>query len=324
MGNTHLKLVTPTPEKRTVTPKRAKNADLRTREYLTIDEVERVDGRCAEEPLRASRRHYDFDRLPPRVPRFRGRRPSLGSGGFQSRRPPCAQGQARHAERAPCSGAEMRAIRRLQRETTARPVCFCKRAARAIHDCRLRPYGGARRKRSEARSQSPSSHAPTCLWLRPRKRGTRHPFGASLSRTSEHPAHGQVHRASIRPLQSVLELKLNHIIFLLFINSFVMCPGENTCMEQPCKIAQNDAATNTKLPLVVTRAEAAQICGISVQTFDAWVLKGILPKPLPGTRRWSRDQIERAISAGGAMLSAPSPTRDELSPYEHWKCENAR
>ena len=40
MGNTHLKLVTPTTQKRTVTPKRAKNSDLRTREYLTQHEVE--------------------------------------------------------------------------------------------------------------------------------------------------------------------------------------------------------------------------------------------------------------------------------------------
>jgi hypothetical protein len=41
VGNTHLKLVTPAIEKRTVTPRRAKNADLRTREYLTEQEVER-------------------------------------------------------------------------------------------------------------------------------------------------------------------------------------------------------------------------------------------------------------------------------------------
>src|ERR1700704_5004060 len=40
MGNPHLKLVTPTIEKRTVMPRRAKNADLRTREYLTAEEVE--------------------------------------------------------------------------------------------------------------------------------------------------------------------------------------------------------------------------------------------------------------------------------------------
>ena len=40
MGNAHLKLVVPTTEKRTVIPKRAKNSDLRTREYLTEREVE--------------------------------------------------------------------------------------------------------------------------------------------------------------------------------------------------------------------------------------------------------------------------------------------
>jgi type 1 fimbriae regulatory protein FimB/type 1 fimbriae regulatory protein FimE len=38
----HLKLVAPTTEKRTVTPKRVKNADLRSREYLTETEVERL------------------------------------------------------------------------------------------------------------------------------------------------------------------------------------------------------------------------------------------------------------------------------------------
>src|SRR4030081_3532106 len=40
MGNKHLKLVTPIIEKRTVMPRRRKNADLRTREYLTAYEVE--------------------------------------------------------------------------------------------------------------------------------------------------------------------------------------------------------------------------------------------------------------------------------------------
>jgi type 1 fimbriae regulatory protein FimB/type 1 fimbriae regulatory protein FimE len=38
----HLKLIAPTTEKRTVTPKRVKNADLRSREYLTETEVERL------------------------------------------------------------------------------------------------------------------------------------------------------------------------------------------------------------------------------------------------------------------------------------------
>jgi type 1 fimbriae regulatory protein FimB/type 1 fimbriae regulatory protein FimE len=38
----HLRVVAPTIEKRTVKPKRRSNADLRTREYLTEAEVERL------------------------------------------------------------------------------------------------------------------------------------------------------------------------------------------------------------------------------------------------------------------------------------------
>jgi integrase len=41
-GKSHLKLVTPRTEKRTVTPKRRRNDDLRTREYLTEGEVEQL------------------------------------------------------------------------------------------------------------------------------------------------------------------------------------------------------------------------------------------------------------------------------------------
>jgi integrase len=42
MAKSHLKLVTPATVKRTVTPKRPPNAELRTREYLTETEVERL------------------------------------------------------------------------------------------------------------------------------------------------------------------------------------------------------------------------------------------------------------------------------------------
>jgi type 1 fimbriae regulatory protein FimB/type 1 fimbriae regulatory protein FimE len=41
-GKSHLKLVTPTAKKRTVIPRRRRNGDLRTREYLTEAEVERL------------------------------------------------------------------------------------------------------------------------------------------------------------------------------------------------------------------------------------------------------------------------------------------
>jgi type 1 fimbriae regulatory protein FimB/type 1 fimbriae regulatory protein FimE len=42
MAKSHLKLVKPTAENRTVTPRRRPNAGLRTREYLTDAEVARL------------------------------------------------------------------------------------------------------------------------------------------------------------------------------------------------------------------------------------------------------------------------------------------
>jgi len=72
-------------------------------------------------------------------------------------------------------------------------------------------------------------------------------------------------------------------------------------------------------PAVLTRPEAAEMCRISMQTFDAWVRKGILPGPIPGTRRWSRIAIERAL-AGDVVAS----TADIWpSPFEQWKRRNA-
>ena len=67
MAKLHLKLVTPATVKRTVTPRRLPNADLRTREHLTEGEVERLMGaarknrwgpfvRLATVPLRMKQR----------------------------------------------------------------------------------------------------------------------------------------------------------------------------------------------------------------------------------------------------------------------------
>jgi hypothetical protein len=61
------------------------------------------------------------------------------------------------------------------------------------------------------------------------------------------------------------------------------------------------------------------MCRISLATFSAWVRKGILPGPLPGTRRWSRLAIERALAQG----SAPAPELAPLSAFEQWRRDNA-
>jgi hypothetical protein len=83
--------------------------------------------------------------------------------------------------------------------------------------------------------------------------------------------------------------------------------------------SQKDRPGGISRPPVLTRREAAEMCRISVQTFDSWVRKGILPGPISGTRRWSRSAIERRL-AGGVVASSAN---DPLSPFDEWKHGNA-
>ncbi len=78
-------------------------------------------------------------------------------------------------------------------------------------------------------------------------------------------------------------------------------------------VARANPQANDNWPPVLTRCEAAKMCTISVQTFDSWVRKGVLPGPIPGTRRWSRYTIERCLAG-----NAPS-ANDQPSPFEQWK-----
>jgi len=124
MGNASLRLVTPAIVKRTVLPRRAKNADLRSREYLTEHEIERLMAAARQNRhghrdatmilvgfrhgLRASEAvdlrwdQVDFNSAVLHVRRSKGGTPSVH----------------------PLSGSEMRALRRLQREREAGPFVF--------------------------------------------------------------------------------------------------------------------------------------------------------------------------------------------------------
>jgi integrase len=124
MGNSQLKLVVPAIDNRTVTPIRRKNSELRTREYLTPDEVERL-----MEAAKANRHgHRDatviliafrhglraaelvdlrWDQIDFAGSRLHVRRVKRGT-------------PATH----PLSGPELRALRRLQREAPTSEFVF--------------------------------------------------------------------------------------------------------------------------------------------------------------------------------------------------------
>jgi integrase len=119
-----LKLVTPPTQKRTVVPKRAKNSDLRTREYLTEQEIEALMAAARQKRhghrdatmillafrhgLRASEvidlrwEQVDFNRAVLHVRRVKQGTPSVH----------------------PLSGSELRALRRMQREIEASRFVF--------------------------------------------------------------------------------------------------------------------------------------------------------------------------------------------------------
>lgn len=124
MAQPHLKLVVSSIEKRTVSPRRAKNTDLRTREYLTEHEIEAL-----RSTVRRNRHgHRDATML---LLAFRhGLRPSelvdlrwdqvdFNKAVLHVRR--VKQGTPSVH---PLTGAEMRALRRLHRESELSPFVF--------------------------------------------------------------------------------------------------------------------------------------------------------------------------------------------------------
>jgi hypothetical protein len=77
-------------------------------------------------------------------------------------------------------------------------------------------------------------------------------------------------------------------------------------------------AVNDNYPLILTRTQAAEMCCLTPSGFDSWVRKGLVPGPLAGTRRWSRDAIRDAVNGKAVEVDV------EEDPYLKWKAEHAR
>lgn len=45
-------------------------------------------------------------------------------------------------------------------------------------------------------------------------------------------------------------------------------------------------------PRLISKAQAANYCGVSPSAFAHWVKQGTLPKPVPGTNRWDQKAID--------------------------------
>jgi type 1 fimbriae regulatory protein FimB/type 1 fimbriae regulatory protein FimE len=125
MTKSHLKLVTPATLKRTVTPKRLPNDKLRTREYLTEAEVERLlavvrKNRWGHRDGTMILTTYRHGFRPAELVDLRWEQCEFASGSLHVRRVKRGTPSTH-----PILGDELRALRRLQREQTPKsPFVF--------------------------------------------------------------------------------------------------------------------------------------------------------------------------------------------------------
>jgi hypothetical protein len=70
-------------------------------------------------------------------------------------------------------------------------------------------------------------------------------------------------------------------------------------------------------PRGMSREQAAAYAGCeTLSAFNGWVRRGIMPGPIPGTRKWDRKAIDVALDR---MSSLDSTIRRQRSPYDEWK-----
>jgi hypothetical protein len=67
-------------------------------------------------------------------------------------------------------------------------------------------------------------------------------------------------------------------------------------------------------PRLMSREDAAAYCNCSLSTFDDWVRRGIIPRLVPGTHRWDRVAIDRALDKAAGLINDESE-----SEYGAWK-----
>jgi hypothetical protein len=75
-------------------------------------------------------------------------------------------------------------------------------------------------------------------------------------------------------------------------------------------------------PRGMTKKDAATYCGCgSLAAFADWVRRGIIPGPIPGTRRWDRKAIDMKLDLASGLQTAIAPK----TALEQWRTKrNAR
>ena len=71
-------------------------------------------------------------------------------------------------------------------------------------------------------------------------------------------------------------------------------------------------------PRGLSREEAAAYCGLSPESFDEWVKRGLVPGPIPGTRRFDRKALDLALDGASGLATIPD------SAFDTWRARRAR
>ena len=194
MAKSHLKLVAPIEVLRTVAPTRRPNAELRTREHLIRSEIEalieaakanRYGHRDATMILIAFRHGLRASELCD----LRWDQVEFGAAVLHVRRVKNGTPSTH-----PLRGDELRALRRLQRESETSPFVFVSERGSPFTTA-----GFARMmERFRPRTEGASAHAPARVRLRPRQQGPRHPGHPGVARPSLDHQHRGLHRTTDR------------------------------------------------------------------------------------------------------------------------------
>ena len=81
-----------------------------------------------------------------------------------------------------------------------------------------------------------------------------------------------------------------------------------------------DTGDDAPPPRGLSKTDAAAYCGCdSISAFDDWIRRGIVPGPIPGTHKWDRKAIDRALD----KLSGISPQSDTTVALDDWMAKRA-
>lgn len=71
-------------------------------------------------------------------------------------------------------------------------------------------------------------------------------------------------------------------------------------------------------PRCLTLQQAADYCALTPGGFAAWQKQGLVPGPIPGTKRWDRKALDAALDKASGLGEARARSED---PWDAWERE---